>query len=315
MHARYAEQLGAHILSRTQPIKFAFLQKYAIIADVMTEAKTTSATPEIPGADNLQVDPGTDWSQLAYSRERTEKERLAGIALNVARAIVEVAPQSQNDGSVNYYFAGSLAAEILPTISSYQRAQADEDGKLVLDETIKLTPEIRQLFLEFVRVLGNDIDISVVNNTPYDSAKRIGNQVPSFNLILERVPEARELFSGIRMGDIYDKLGWPDNEYKVRHNIAVATIENGEQILVTDPVYMFAYKLFELAIITRPESIGRPGLNVERDVALLYEATKVIYDEPTTLAAVGDVCRERSTELRMPEKELESIMLRYYNRS
>ena len=226
-------------------------------------------------------------SESSHFAEKLVRNELAQASFDVAKTITSLAPQSDMEGNVNYYFSGSFAGNLLSQISSFEEVAISEEEKVVFPSRI-MTDEASEAFSQFTRKLG-DLDISIVNNDPYVVAKQADNSTPSKGKIKESVPSATKLFSGWEIIDGYpfDRVGY-GNSSKKSHNIIVARMKSGEEILIVNPLDMLAYKVFERVINSSNKNI--------RDIRILYSGISKLFENSDMMEAFQRIAGERAPE-------------------
>jgi len=223
------------------------------------------------------------------AKQEVSKENLSQITLNVARYITEVAPQAFTDSStgetqINYYFAGSFAANLFSHINSYRKASviiADKNGinvqgqLTISQENRVMSNSAKTIFETFPRKLG-DLDVTKVSNDPYDVAKFVHKYtLLSKEETIKHIPLSVKLFKeweNLPHNSIvcYDILG-ADRPNTI-NNFIIAKMDDSEnhpKILLAHPTDMIAYKLIELLQL---KDIDDDYTNkIEHDIYILHK--------------------------------------------
>lgn len=267
-----------------------------------------------------------DSSQIKEVQIEIKKE-LSQATLDTAKYITERVPQFDTDhvteeSQINYYFAGSFAANLFSQITSFRDAQItvlhQEGGGqkqlTISPEERTLTDEARSTFQDFIRKLG-DIDVDLANDNLYNQMGRI----KIFDII-EHVPSSRKLFKEPNINGLLDFLGEGHSDQRT-NNIIIAKINNGNdnvEILLAHPSDMIAYKLIELLLMDRSEIPDNEGSikythKIQNDIAILHEGISKIYgNTDSLLPAFKEVASNMGYEpegaARIMGKKLSSIL-------
>ncbi len=245
----------------------------------------------------------TGIEQTTASKESLPNRDLSQTTLEVANYVAKTAPQFDTnqftpESQVNYYFAGSFAANLFSQITSFREARIivthnekeDRQEQLTITTQEKIMPDkARGVFQGFTRKLG-DFDIGIVNSDPYEVARSISHQngLVSKQEIIQHVPFSIELFKGWKLaswGDPYDRVG-TEHSSKTTNNLIIAEINDGKtnsEILLAHPSDMIAYKLIELLLMDRQTQIESTEENIkytdkiEKDIVILYNGTLEMY--------------------------------------
>ena len=169
---------------------------------------------------------------------------LTEIALNLGSYLASLSPQTI-DGSLQYYFSGSLATMILANAESITEVDLNESNKIGAEISSKyVTEEQRMKIAKFTRKLGRDIDVVNVNGSLFGGAP-IDNK-PHIQNIIQHVPQILSLMSEwkqTRAGSAYiDSL---EGDRKITyHPVARVKTKDGD-MYVTAPPELMAHKLSE----------------------------------------------------------------------
>ena len=230
---------------------------------------------------------------------------LSQVTVDVAQYIIKTAPQFDTDeftaeSQVNYYFAGSFAANLLSRTNSFKEARVicyhAPDGENKQEQLIfqpeekMMSAEARETFKGFTRKLG-DIDAAVISNNPYAVAKSVSHQegLVSAQKIIQHVPQSTALFKGWNEKTMvypYDLVGTEHAE-RTTNNYIIATIVNKEtssEILLAHPSDMIAYKLIELLLMGTPTEASIEYFHkIEKDIVILYNGALAMGVNPESL--------------------------------
>lgn len=195
--------------------------------------------------------------------ETFRRKQISEASTDVVESLTSIAPQVSENGEINYYICGSLAQNILPSISKLQVIQQDKNGKKTLTDDIPVTEEMKRFFLTSVRKKGNDFDVVTMHCTPEDSAKKNGFIFLDFKLMEEKCADKSAL------SIIQDKPAFakPNFDYLNEtqesedgfgdYYYSIATLKDGKKAFIASPAALIGGKAFELLHIRRRLAEGQ----------------------------------------------------------
>ncbi|MBR2709456.1 hypothetical protein IKE98_03990 [Candidatus Saccharibacteria bacterium] len=239
-------------------------------------------TGPLTGTDRLETDTHPE------DFETFRQIQLSEASVDVAKSLTNIAPQFSENGGVKYYICGSLAQNILPSVSKLQTFRQTKDGDIIASEEISMTDEARSSFLSGVRRKGDDFDIVTISHTPEESAKDNGYPVLNFEAIKEGCSDKSAL-SIIQAEPrfaipTYDFLDDTQDEGKGfgDYFYAVATLKTGEKIAIASPAALVGGKAYELMGLRKRIANGKKVKEGklekdERDLTALCEGFVQFY--------------------------------------
>jgi hypothetical protein len=161
--------------------------------------------------------------------------------VEAAKIITNKYPQQDENGKLNYYFAGSMAAMLLAQATSFDTLDKNCLPEIEISNTVPMPPETTQSLQRIIRLVG-DIDIALTPEYEQAASDVLSSADPggedyqailgssiAFGVEVEFTETARNAIRRDR-GDISSGSD-------------AARVTVGEQVFyITDPKAMFAYK-------------------------------------------------------------------------
>ena len=227
---------------------------------------------------------------------------LIEISSDLGSYLASLSPQIK-DGSLQYYFSGSLATMIMASAENITEINLDESNNLLGEKISKdITKEQREKIAKFSRKLGLDIDVVNVNGSLYNGAPK--DNKPHAQNVIGHVPQVLELMSWrpTMAGSMYIDSLEVDREI-TRHQVVRVKTQNGD-IYVTAPPEQLAHKLAETMWLSS-RILGGKISDKQRskyekdikDLSSMFYGFKDLYDKEEFLSRVYVVLDEKKESL------------------
>ena len=248
------------------------------------------------------------------------KQNIISGAEEYATYITSRIPQRSQDNKILYYFSGSLAMLLLSSAKNIAFVGANNDGDIsFISPQISVSLEAKNSFKKGVRPLSLDIDLVAINDSTF-----AGN---GKHYVLSKIREnchlATELCPSWARNDgtmYFDILS--DERQIVNHNIAGIELENGQKVLIVNPIDLMLHKLSEsLYLQTKPKQASKYEKDV-KDLACLLGGIisldiipenfseyidEVLNNNPTSSISRNFIV-DHETEFKNLEKDLKPYM-------
>lgn len=214
--------------------------------------------------------------------------KINDIAEDFAEYVIDVAPQKDENGSMQYYFAGSIAS----ILTCNAKSVSDEKG----DDTRNIDDETRCFLQTYFPRQTGDIDIITMdeeaNILNFCKERENRCKINTSRAIVAAIPDAGNFckeFSGkIHTSAFWDNLSW---EHKVTHKISKIETEKGNVFYVPRPDYQLANKMCEMVVLDFKDC-EKNTKNI-KDVSLMYAAFSKIYSSEEILDAFSVCLKDR----------------------
>ena len=195
------------------------------------------------------------------------KQDIINGAEEYATYITSRISQRSQDNKILYYFSGSLAMLLLSSAKNIAFIGANNDGDVsFISPQISVSPEAKNSFKKGVRPLSMDIDLVAIDDSTF-----AGN---GKHYVLSKIRENCHLATELcpswarNEGTMYFDI-LSDERQIVNHNIAGIELENGQRILIVNPIDLMLHKLSEsIYLQTKPKSAEKYEKDV-KDLACL----------------------------------------------
>ena len=195
------------------------------------------------------------------------KQDIINGAEEYATYITSRIPQRSQDNKIQYYFSGSLAMLLLSSAKNMAFVGADTSGDITfISPQISVSSEAKNSFKKGVRPLSIDIDLVAIDDSTFAGKGKYYN--------LARVRENCHLSTELcpawarNDGTMYFDILSEERDF-VNHNIAAIELENGNRILIVNPIDLMLHKLSEsLYLQTKPKQASKYEKDV-KDLACL----------------------------------------------
>lgn len=214
--------------------------------------------------------------------------KINDIAEDFAAYVIDAAPQKDDNGNLQYYFAGSMAS----ILTCNAKSVSDENGT----DTRNIDEETRCFLQTYFPRSTGDIDIITIDeelnilNFCKGRAERL--KINSSRAIREALPDAGSFckaFSGnMHTSSFWDNLSW---EHKVTHKVSKIETEKGNVFYVPRPDYQLANKMCEMVVL-KFEDCEKNKKNI-KDISLMYAAFSKIYSSEEILDAFSVCLKDR----------------------
>lgn len=214
--------------------------------------------------------------------------KINDIAEDFAEYVINVAPQKDENGNMQYYFAGSMAS----ILTCNAKSVSDENG----DDTRNIDEESRCFLQTYFPRQTGDIDIITMDEEAdvlsFCKIRENRRKINSSRAIVAAIPDSGA-FCKAFFGDTYSSAFW-DNlswEHKVTHKVSKIETEKGNVFYVPRPDYQLANKMCEVVIL-KFEDCEKNKKNI-KDISLMYAAFSKIYSPEEILDAFSVCLKDR----------------------
>lgn len=195
------------------------------------------------------------------------KQDIIDGAVEYATYISNHIPQRTIDGKLTYYFSGSLAMLLLSSAKNIAFIGADNSGDIsFISPQLNISPDSQKAFKKGTRPLTSDIDIVCIDDSTFAGKGKYYNLAK----VRENCHLATELcptWSKIDGTMYFDMLS--DERHFVNHNMAGIELENGQKVLIVNPIDLMLHKLSEsIYLQTKPKQAEKYEKDV-KDLACL----------------------------------------------
>lgn len=185
-----------------------------------------------------------------------KKQDIINGAAEYATYVTNHIPQRNLDNNISYYFSGSLAMLLLSSAKNISFVGTNHDGEIsYISPQIKVTPDAKNSFTKGARPLSIDIDVVAINDSVFAGQGKhytLSNIKKNCHLATELCP-AWSKSLGTAYFDILS-----DDRNILNHNMAALELENGNSILIVNPIDLMLHKVSEsLFVQTKPKQIAK----------------------------------------------------------
>lgn len=214
--------------------------------------------------------------------------KINDIAEDFSEYVIDAAPQKDENGNMQYYFAGSIAS----ILTCNAKSVSDEKG----DDTRNIDDETRHFLQTYFPRQTGDIDIITMDEDAsilhFCKKREDRLKINNSRAIVAAIPDAGNFckeFSGkIHTSAFWDNLSW---EHKVTHKISKIETEKGNVFYVPRPDYQLANKMCEMVVLNF-EDCEKNKKNI-KDISLMYAAFSKIYSSEEILDAFSVCLKDR----------------------
>ncbi len=214
--------------------------------------------------------------------------KINDIAEDFAEYVIDVAPQKDEKGNMQYYFAGSIAS----ILTCNAKSVSDEKG----DDTQNIDDKTRHFLQTYFPRQTGDIDIITMDEDAailkFCQKQEDRRKINTSRAIVAAIPDAGNFckeFSGkIHTSAFWDNLSW---EHKVTHKISKIETEKGNVFYVPRPDYQLANKMCEVVVLKFADC-EKNKKNI-KDISLMYAAFSKIYSSEEILDAFSVCLKDR----------------------
>ena len=195
------------------------------------------------------------------------KQDIINGATEYATYITSRIPQRDQDNKIQYYFSGSLAMLLLSSAKNIAFVGTDNTGDITfISPQLKVSPEAKNSFKKGVRPLSIDVDIVAIDDSAFAGKGKhytIAKVKENCHLTTELCP-AWSKIGGTMYFDILS-----DERDIINHNMAALEFENGQHVLIVNPIDLMLHKLSEsIYLQTKPKQAEKYEKDV-KDLACL----------------------------------------------
>lgn len=169
-----------------------------------------------------------------------EQEIIVNAAKQYAEYLISCIPQKDEEGSVKYYFSGSLAMLLLNSVKSVNSIYIDKDGEIIKTRGERIFSEENKKHLEQgIRKISLDIDVIEVLEKSFTVHRNIYSTKAvreNCDLVLSLCPTWK-----IDCDDLLIDALTETREF-VGHDIAELTLNDGSIVITADPLCMVFHK-------------------------------------------------------------------------
>ena len=214
--------------------------------------------------------------------------KINDIAEDFSEYVIDAAPQKDENGNMQYYFAGSIAS----ILTCNAKSVSDEKG----DDTPNIDDETRHFLQTYFPRQTGDIDIITMDEEAdilnFCKKREDRRKINTSRAIVAVIPDAGNFckeFSGkIHTSAFWDNLSW---EHKVTHKISKIETEKGNVFYVPRPDYQLANKMCEVVVLKFADC-EKNKKNI-KDISLMYAAFSKIYSSEEILDAFSVCLKDR----------------------
>ena len=196
------------------------------------------------------------------------KNQILDSALAFASYLVGKYPQVNENGQVNYSFAGSLATMLFARAESIDIIDPRKSANS-LENAIQVPIKTRDILSNFARQIG---DVDVATTSGYESQFEVSvDEVPENTVsVLQIVPWSNLV--------IFDHV-------EIYGEDRIAKMEvHGKSILISEPKQILAYQVLHAL-----QNFGHKYEKILNDFPLIYNAIKEIYDDNDLISSAHNV--------------------------
>jgi len=229
---------------------------------------TLSASPaEVPQDKDLQLIQDKVHEEV-NAAESPEKALLSG-AKKLAERIVSKFPQTNDEGNLNYYFAGSMAVMLLIQSATFDETDEKKLPEIQKTATVEIPAESKQDLQRFIRKIG-DIDfVRLEEYKKVPQAQRLGKGGGS--IFINDLSHAEKNVTTIEKNQeslMMDPVGDGKNGRAISVNL------DGETLYISHPIDILSYKIIHLG-----ESFETNGKSEKfvKDFESMFHALEKMY--------------------------------------
>ncbi len=214
--------------------------------------------------------------------------KINDIAEDFAEYVIDVAPQKDENGNMQYYFAGSIAS----ILTCNAKSVSDEGGV----DSRNIDDETRHFLQTYFPRQTGDIDIITMDEDAsilcFCKERENRRKINNSRAIVAAIPDAgnfcKEFSGNIHTSAFWDNLSW---EHKITHKISKIETEKGNVFYVPRPDYQLANKMCEVVVLKFADC-EKNKKNI-KDVSLMYAAFSKIYSSEEILDAFSVCLKDR----------------------
>lgn len=214
--------------------------------------------------------------------------KINDIAEDFAEYVIDVVPQKDENGNMQYYFAGSIAS----ILTCNAKSVSDEGGV----DSRNIDDETRHFLQTYFPRQTGDIDIITMDEDAsilcFCKERENRRKINNSRAIVAAIPDAgnfcKEFSGNIHTSAFWDNLSW---EHKITHKISKIETEKGNVFYVPRPDYQLANKMCEVVVLKFADC-EKNKKNI-KDVSLMYAAFSKIYSSEEILDAFSVCLKDR----------------------